>query len=78
MLSENDWRRVSQALQAMEELTLTRTLGKEEVTVCVARAGKAWLVAVIVSIQNKKPHQGWYQNLESVEAARRAWEERRT
>ena len=78
MLSENDWKRVSQALQAMEELTLTRTLGKEEVTVCVARAGKAWLVAVIVSIQYKSPHLDWSQNFESVETARRAWEERRT
>lgn len=78
MLSENDWKRLSQALQTMEWVTLVRTLGKEEVTACVTAATTAWPVAAIIHIQYKSPHLDWSQNFESVEAARRAWKERWT
>ena len=77
MLSDNDWKTISQALQRMEETTLPRTLGKEEITVRTLLTPRAWPVAIIVQVQYKSPGIYWVQNFESAEAARKSIESRR-
>lgn len=77
MLSDNDWKRLSRALRDLEELTLTRTLGRKEVTVRVTQATKVWPVPMIVGIQYKSPSLDWSQYFERIEDARRAWEEQK-
>lgn len=71
MISENDWKRVSQALQRMEEITLARTLGAEEITVQTLLTPRAWPVAIIIQVKYKSPHIDWVQNYESAEEAKR-------
>lgn len=71
VLSENDWKCVSQALQRMEEITLHRTLGKKELTVRTLQVKRAWPVAMIVQVKYRSPNLDWVQNYESVEEARR-------
>ena len=71
MISENDWKHVSQALQRMEEITLTRALGPEEITVQTFLTPRAWPVAIIIQVKYKSPHIDWVQNYESVEEAKR-------
>lgn len=77
MISENDWKQVSQALQRMEEVTLARALGTEEITVRTILTPRAWPVAIIVQAQYKSPGIYWVQNFESAEAARKSIESRR-
>lgn len=71
MISENDWKQVSQALQRMEEVTLARTLGQEEITVRTLLTPRAWPVAIIVRVQYKSLGMCWVKNCESVEEAKR-------
>ena len=71
VLSENDWKQVSQALRRMEEVTLARTLGPEEITVRTLLTPRAWPVAIIVQVQRKGPEIYWTQNYESAEEARK-------
>lgn len=71
VLSENDWKHVSQALQRMEEITLPRALGKKEITVRTLQVKRAWPVAMIVQVKYNSPNLDWVQNYESVEEARR-------
>lgn len=70
LLSENDRKAISKALRRMEPLTLTRTLGDTELTVCVKEAGKAWPVAMLVQVIVKKERVEWVQNFESAEEAK--------
>ena len=72
ILSANDWSALQTALQRMEELTLTRTLGDWEITANVFPAGNAWPVAMVVQIRYRRGYKEWVQTFESVEQARRA------
>lgn len=71
LLSENDWKRVSQAIQRMEEITIQSTLGAEEIAVYTLLTPRAWPVAIIIQVKYKSPHIDWVQNYESAEEAKR-------
>ena len=73
LLTDNDFRTLQTALQRMDELTLTRTLGDTEIIASVIPVGKAWTVAVAVQITKyKRGRVEWVQTFESVERAREA------
>ena len=72
ILSANDWSALQTALQRMDELTLTRSLGDLEITASVLPAGRAWPVAMVVQVRCSKERVEWVQTFESVEQARRA------
>ena len=69
LLSENDRKAISKALRRMEPLTLTRTRGDTELTVCVKEAGKAWNVAMLVQVRVRQGRIEWVKNCASVEEA---------
>ena len=69
LLSNNDYKTISEALRRMEPLTLTRTLGDTELTVCVKEAGKAWPVAMVVQVKVKHKSVEWVQTFECAEEA---------
>lgn len=72
ILSDNDFHALQTALQRMDELTLTRTLGDTEISASVLSAGRAWPVAMVVQVRCSKERVEWVQTFESVEQARRA------
>lgn len=72
ILSENDWSALQTALQRMEELTLTRSLGDWEITASVVPVRHPWPVAMAVQVRNRLGRIEWVQTFESVEQARRA------
>lgn len=72
ILSANDWSAIKTALQRMEELTLTRTLGDWEITASVVPVRHPWPVAMAVQVRNRLGRIEWVQTFESVEQARRA------
>lgn len=72
ILSANDWSALQTALQRMDELTLTRSLGDWEITASVIPVGRAWTVAMVVQIRYRRGYKEWVQTFESVEQARRA------
>lgn len=72
LLTENDFNALQTALQRMDEMTLTRTLGNWEITANVFPAGNAWPVAMVVQIRYRRGYKEWVQTFESVEQARRA------
>lgn len=72
ILSDNDFRALQTALQRMNEITLTRTLGDTEITASVIPVGRAWTVAMAVQVKCRKGRVEWVQTFESVEQARRA------
>lgn len=72
LLSDNDYHALQTALQRMEPITLTRTLGDTEISASVIPVGRAWTVAVAVQIRYKRGRVEWVQTFESVEQARRA------
>ena len=72
ILSENDWSALQTALQRMDELTLTRTLGDWEITASVVPVRHPWPVAMAVQVRNRLGRIEWVQTFESVEQARRA------
>lgn len=73
LLTDNDFNALQTALQRMDELTLTRTLGDTEIKASVIPVGRAWTVAMAVQITKyKRSHVEWVQTFESVEQARRA------
>ena len=72
LLSDNDYHALQTALQRMEPITLTRTLGDTEISASVIPVGRAWRVAMAVQIRYKQRRIEWVQTFESVEQARRA------
>lgn len=72
LLTDNDFRAIQTALQQMDEITLTRTIGDTEITASVIPVGKAWTVAVAVQVRYKNGRVEWAQTFESVERAREA------
>ena len=72
LLSDNDYHALQTALQRMDELTLTRTLGDTEISASVLPAGRAWPGAMVVQIRYRRGYKEWVQTFESVEQARRA------
>lgn len=71
ILSANDWSALQTALQRMDELTLTRTLGNWEISASVVPVRHPWPVAMAVQVRNKMGRIEWVQTFESVEQARR-------
>ena len=71
ILSANDWSALQTALQRMDELTLTRTLGDWEITASVVPVRHPWPVAMVVQIRYRRGYKEWVQTFESVEQARR-------
>ena len=72
LISPNDWDRLRAALLAMEEITITRSIGELTVVVWTARAAKAWPVAAVVGIMTTRPGKMARKYTESVEAAQAA------
>ena len=72
LLNYNDFNALQTALQRMEEITLTRTLGDWEITASVVPVRHPWPVAMAVQVRNKMGRIEWVQTFESVEQARRA------
>lgn len=72
ILSDNDFRALQTALQRMDELTLTRSLGDWEITASVVPVRHPWPVAMAVQVRNRLGRIEWVQTFESVEQARRA------
>lgn len=72
LLTDNDFNALQTALQRMEPLTLTRTLGDTEISASVIPVGRAWTVAMAVQIRYRRGYKEWVQTFESVEQARRA------
>lgn len=72
LLTDNDFHALQTALQRMDGLTLTRTLGDTEISASVLPAGRAWPVAMVVQIRYRRGYKEWVQTFESVEQARRA------
>ena len=72
LLADNDFHALQTALQRMEELTLTRTLGDWEITASVVPVRHPWPVAMAVQVRNRLGRIEWVQTFESVEQARRA------
>ena len=72
ILSANDWSALQTALQRMDELTLTRSLGDWEITASVVPVRHPWPVAMAVQVRNRLGRIEWVQTFESVEQARRA------
>ena len=71
-MTDNDFNALQTALQRMEPLTLTRTLGDTEISASVIPVGRAWTVAMAVQMRCSKERVEWVQTFESVEQARRA------
>ena len=74
-LTTNDYRRLSDALARLEEVTLTRSYQGVTVTARTIPAGKPWPVAMLVQVHVWRPGVEWRQNFESVEGAKRAIEQ---
>lgn len=74
LISQNDWARLRAALLALEEISLTRSLGDLTVVAWTARASKAWPVAAVVGIMATRPGTMVRKYTESVEAAQAALE----
>ena len=72
LLTDNDFHALQTALQRMEPLTLTRTLGDTEISASVVPVRHPWPVAMAVQVRNKMGRIEWVQTFESVEQARRA------
>ena len=72
LLNYNDFNALQTALQRMEEITLTRTLGDWEITASVVPVRHPWPVAMAVQVRNRLGRIEWVQTFESVEQARRA------
>lgn len=72
LLTDNDFHVLQTALQRMDELTLTRTLGDLEITASVVPVRRPWPVAMAVQVRNRLGRIEWVQTFESVEQARRA------
>lgn len=72
LLTDNDFHALQTALQRMDEVTLTRTLGDWEITASVVPVRHPWPVAMAVQVRNKMGRVEWVQTFESVEQARRA------
>ena len=72
LLTDNDFRALQTALQRMDELTLTRSLGDWEITAGVVPVRHPWPVAMAVQVRCSKERVEWVQTFESVEQARRA------
>lgn len=71
LLTDNDFNALQTALQRMDELTLTRTLGDTEISASVIPVGREWTVAMAVQVRCKQGRVEWVQTFESVEQARR-------
>ena len=71
-MTDNDFNALQTALQRMEPLTLTRTLGDWEITASVVPVRHPWPVAMAVQVRNRLGRIEWVQTFESVEQARRA------
>ena len=72
LLTDHDHHAHQTALQRMDEITLTRTLGDWEITTSVVPVRHPWPVAMAVQVRNKMGRIEWVQTFESVEQARRA------
>lgn len=70
LLTDNDFHALQTALQRIDEITLTRTLGDCETSASVIHVGKAWTVAMAVQIRYRKGRVEWVKTFESAERAR--------
>lgn len=75
LISANDLDALSSAFRRMQRITLIRTLGNTEVTVCVSPAHQAWHVAMLVQVRVKEWGIEWVQTFESMEEVRKAIEQ---
>lgn len=74
LLSDNDWKALSAALQQHEELVFVRTLGAVSVEVRTAPASDIWPVPMLVTARMDSPRKTQQQHFESTKDARAALE----
>lgn len=77
LISENDWKRLSDALRRLEEISLTRTLGGTEITAETSTANKAWHVAMLVGVtfsrNGRVEQRQWFESAEQAKCEVRRW-----
>lgn len=64
LISQNDWARLRAALLALEEISLTRSLGDLTVVAWTARASKAWPGTMV---------RKYTESVEAAQAALERW-----
>lgn len=74
LLSANDWHSLEVSLRKMNEITLTRSLGRVSIEATTVQVKKAWPVAMLVGIWVESPRGVQRQYFESVQAAQKAVE----
>ena len=60
LISENDYKAIQNALEALSEHTLTRTLGDYRISVEVTTAPKVWGIPMLIQVKQ------WYGNIYSI------------
>ena len=77
LISENDWKQLSDALRRLEEISLTRTLGDTEITAETSTANKAWHVAMLVGVtlsrNGRVEQRQWFESVESAKREIGRW-----
>lgn len=77
LLSDNDWKQLSEALRRLEYLSLTRTLGTLEIAAETSRATNPWpvamLVGVTVSRNGRVEQRQWFESVEQAKKEAGRW-----
>ena len=77
LLSDNDWKQLSEALRRLESLSLTRTLGALEITAETSRAPNPWTVEMIVGVtvsrNGRLEQRQWFESVEQAQREVRRW-----
>ena len=77
LLSDNDWKQLSEAIRRLESVSLTRTLGSVEVTAETTRAPNPWPVAMLVGVKVERngrvEQRQWFESVEQAKREVRRW-----
>ena len=77
LLSDNDWKQLSEAPRRLESVSLTRTLGSVEVTAETTRAPNPWPVAMLVGVKVERngrvEQRQWFESVEKAKREVRRW-----
>lgn len=77
LLSDNDWKQLSEAMRRLEPTSLTRALGNMEVTAETSRAPNPWPVAMLVGVKVERngrvEQRQWFESVEQAKREVRRW-----
>ena len=77
IISDNDWKQLSEALRRLEPTSLTRTLWTLEVTAETSRAPNPWTVAMLVGVKVERngrvEQRQWFESVEQAKREVRRW-----